>query len=213
MQGAPKRRRRTWANGLTYLLIAAAGIVVAADQLRAQEGDREEDHAALIALRETFTVAINQRDFESLRPLVSDQLTFISISNEKVSGLDGLAEYWNELFEGDQSILTSITVSPTADERTVFFGDSIGVTQGTSNDTFEFRKAGRRELTTRWTAVVEKNQGQWRVARVHMSANVLDNPVIDASNALSTLKMGAGAAGGFVLGALLFRLRRPNTKT
>ena len=213
MQEATERRCRTSPPWLICLLMAISGVVATAARLSAQEGDRSEDHAALIALRETFTEAINQRDFEAMKPLVTDDLTFISISNEKVSGIDGLSEYWANLFEGENSILKRITVAPSADALTEFFGDSIGVAQGTSNDKFEFRKVGPRELTSRWTALVVKDQGQWKVARVHMSANVLDNPVLDASNTVGNLKLAAGAFVGFVLGALLMRRRRSSDKS
>lgn len=60
--------------------------------LEAQE-DREADHQALIALRNQFTEALNNQDFEAMKPLVSENLTFISISNEKVEGIDGLEAY------------------------------------------------------------------------------------------------------------------------
>lgn len=177
----------------------------------AQDDDRPEDHQALIDLREKFTEALNNRDFEALKPLVTDSLTFISISNEKISGLNELKAYWEKLFEGAGSILKSMTVAPVADARTTFFGDSVGVTQGTSVDTFEFRKVGFRQLTTRWTAVVVKAEGQWKVARIHSSANVLDNPVLDANSFVGNLKMGAGAVLGFLLAlmaAVLFRRLR-----
>lgn len=196
----------------SFLMLVALYAIVADSLVAAQDADRADDHAALIELREKFTDAMNKRDFEALKPLVTDSLTVISIDNEKVTGLDELSKYWNKLFEGDQSIIMSISVAPVADEKTVFFGDNIGIAQGTSTDKFEFRKAGTRELTTRWTAVVEKDQGQWKVARIHLSANVMDNPVIDATKAFGNLKMAAGALVGFLLGALLFRRRKAKSQ-
>lgn len=162
--------------------------------------ERAADHEELIALRTRFTEALNERDFEKLKPLVHEDLTFISISNEKIKGLEELKDYWDKLFTGDQAILESITVNPVADERTTFLGDEVGVAQGTSRDTFGFRILGERELTNRWTAVVVREGGQWKVSRVHMSANVLDNPVLQATKKSSGL---IGAVIGLVVGAIL----------
>jgi ketosteroid isomerase-like protein len=175
----------------------------------AQPEDRAEDHEQLIALRKQFTKALNERDFEALKPLVTDSLTLISISNEKITGIDELKAYWEKLFVGEDSVLESFTVAPEADDYTTFLSDSVGVAQGVSHDVLEFRQVGRRELTSRWTAIVEKIDGEWKVARIHISANVLENPVLDAKEFVGNLKAGGGALVGLllglVLGALLFR--------
>ena len=177
--------------------------------LEAQE-DREADHQALIALRNKLTEALNNQDFEAMKPLVSENLTFISISNEKVEGIDGLEAYWNSLFGGEKSILKSISVSPKPDGPTVFEGDSIGISTGTSEDAFAFRAVGRRELTSRWTAIVRKENDKWKVSSVHMSANVLDNPVLDAARqAGGLIRLIIGLVVGIVIGALLFRRKSP----
>ena len=110
------------------------------------------------------------------------------------------------MFVGEKAILDSMTVAPEADEETHFLGEAVGVTQGISKDVYEFKSVGRRELESRWTAVVEKVGGKWKVARVHMSANVLDNAVLDAATKLGTIKAIIGAASGLLLGLILGRL-------
>lgn len=193
----------------TPLILSLCLSICTGSLLRAQ-GDREADHEALIALRDQFTEALNNRNFEAMKPLVSDSLTFISISNEKVEGIDGLEEYWNRLFNGEQSILKSISVSPKPDGPTIFEGDSVGISMGTSEDAFEFRGVGRRELTSRWTAIVRKENDSWKVSSVHMSANVLDNPVLDAAQKAGGLvRLIIGLVVGVVIGALLFRRKSP----
>jgi ketosteroid isomerase-like protein len=208
------RKVQPFGQSCRPLFVAAIGativfsVMAKPDLAVAQDDDRAADHAALVALREQFTQALNRRDFAAMQPLVIDSVTFTSISNEKVSGLDGLKSYWEKLFEGDGSVLKSITVSPVADGLTEFFGDSVGVAQGLSHDVLEFRKVGRRELESRWTAVVVKVEGVWKVACIHMSANVLDNPVVKANALVGNLKMGAGALVGLLIGAIIFRRRR-----
>jgi ketosteroid isomerase-like protein len=152
---------RARGGGITALACLAAASLCGPSVAVAQDDARAADHQALVTLREQFTAALNGRDFEALKPLVTESMTFVSISNERIDGIGGLKAYWDRLFEGGDSVLESMTVAPVADEQTEFFGDSLGVTQGTSQDEFVFRGAGRRALTTRWTAVVEKSGGQW----------------------------------------------------
>ena len=167
------------------------------------------DHDSLVAIREQFTKALNERDFEAMKPLVADDFTFVAVNNEKVSGVEELKAYWDKLFTGDKSLLKSLTVAPVADAKTVFFGDSVGVAQGTSNDVYDIRAVGRREMKSRWTAVVTKVDGNWKVARVHMSANILDNPVLQATKGAGRfLPLILGILAGLIIGAMLFRRKK-----
>ena len=202
----PYHARRAYRRTVQCMAIGAlifCGLYCGVASAIAQPDDRAADHEELIALRKQFTKALNERDFEALKPLVTDSLTFISISNEKVSGIDGLKAYWDKLFDGEDSVLESLTVAPEADDYTTFLSDSVGVAQGVSQDVLDFRQAGRRELTTRWTAVVEKTDGKWKVSRIHMSANVLENPVLDAKEFVGNLKAGGGVLVGLLVGLLL----------
>ena len=57
-------------------------------------------------------------------------------------------------------------------------------------------------MTTSWTAVVKKDNNIWKLVKVHFSANILDNPVLDyAAEAAkrSLLITGLSAAFGGIL--------------
>lgn len=168
----------------------------------AQADARQADHDALTALRDKFAQALNQRDFEAMKPLVTDSVTFISVSNQKVTGVDALKNYWNGLFEGENSVLKSLTVKPVADGPTQFLSETVGICQGTSQDSLDFRKVGQRELKTAWTSVVQKVGSDWKVSSVHMSANVLDNPMLKAEASVANIKLIVAAVIGILLGAL-----------
>ena len=188
------------------ICVLAAFAVVAPNALSQDDGARKADHEELRALKDAFAAAINARDFESARPLLSESFTFTTIANQRLVGVDEMKAYWDKMFVGEKAVLDSMTVAPEADEETVFLSETVGVTQGESKDVYEFKSVGRRDLTSRWTAVVEKVDGKWKVARVHMSANVLDNAVLDGVAKIGTIKTAIGTGGGLIVGLILGRM-------
>ena len=186
---------------LSCMLLGVGGV-------EAQE-ERAAEHEALRTLRVSFVEAVNTRDFNVLRPLLTDSFTFITVNNKKLSGVAEMEKYWEELFVGESAMLESMTMAPESDTLTDFIAEDVGVVQGVSNDTFVFKTVGDRRMSSRWTAVVRKVDGQWKVDKVHMSGDILDNPVLDAQvmrgNIKGAIGLAIGLIGGFFLRALLAR--------
>ena len=61
-------------------------------------------------------------------------------------------------------------------------------------------------MPERWSAVVIKDGGKWKVSRIIFSANILDNPVVttikDDIQKFVIMAVLAGAAVGIAIGAL-----------
>ena len=128
-----------------------------------------------------------------------------------MSDLPNLADfkaYYATTFTGDKAPLKSLTFNPTADELTTFVGENIGLSHGTSQDTYVFSDGETRTMTSRWTATVFKDNGKWKVLNVHLGTSLLDNPVVTALKGY-LYKIGIGAAlAGLVVGLLIGRLGR-----
>src|SRR5262249_9599435 len=117
-------------------------------------------------------------------------------------------KYYLGLFDGPNAMLTKMETRLAADELTLFLDDDTGIAYGTSQDTFHFKDGDVRTMNTRWTAGTQKEGGQWKLVNAHFSANLLDNPVLDASKSYAK-KLAIGAAiGGIVIGALVALLLR-----
>ena len=98
---------------------------------------------------------------------------------------------------------------PEADQPTTFLDDNSGVVYGKSNDRYTFMDGDVREMTSRWSAVVQKDAGTWKLVSVHFSANLLDNPVIDVAKDTARRMMIIIGVVGLVAGlAIGFLLRR-----
>ena len=195
--------RSVLALAVSVMFLTSTGSV----PLMAQE-ENSAEHEKLRTLRDSFTTALNAQDFAALKGLLVEDLKFTTISNEQINSVAELETYWKRLFDGDDSEMTGLKVAPEADELTVFLGDGAGVVQGSSKDVYSFRKMGDREMTSRWTAVVKRVGDDWKVSHMQMSGSVLDNPVLNATATVGTIKTVIGFVVGLLIGALVFRRRK-----
>lgn len=79
----------------------------------------------------------------------------------------------------------------------------------TSDGRYTFKDGDVRQMKSRWSAVVQKDGDTWKLASVHFSTNLLDNPVLDAARkAVQKTALIAGAIGIAVGLAIGFLLRR-----
>ena len=177
----------------------------------AQE-ERHQDHEQLRALLTRGAEAMNTRRLDEITPYLHPDFTLITVDNRKLKGISELQTYWQELFDGETPLLKSVEIRPEADELTTFLDEDSGVVFGKSNDRYTFTDGDVRDMTSRWSAVVEKDGGTWKLVSVHFSANLLDNPVIAAVKSAAqrtTIMVGAlGIALGLLVGVLL--RRRPS---
>ena len=182
-----------------------------ATQASAQE-ERSQDHDQLRALLKRGAEALNTRQLDPMAPYLHPEFTLVTVDNRKLKGIAGLQGYLNELFDGESPMLKSMEVRPEADELTTFLDEDSGVVYGTSNDRYTFAEGDVREMTSRWSAVVQKDGETWKLVSVHFSANLLDNPVIDAAKNTARRMIiivgGVGLAVGLAIGFLL--RRRPS---
>ena len=155
---------------------------------------------------------LNSRNFDAIAPSVDSGFTIITVDNQKHVGLDAFKKYYLGLFDGPNALLAKFETRVTADEETRFVDANTGVTYGTSQDTFHFKDGEVRTMQTRWSAVTKKDTGGWKLVNVHLSANVLDNPVLDATKSFSKKLVALGVVIGLVVGGLLvaFLRRRPH---
>ncbi len=168
----------------------------------------EKDHEALRTLMQKCTTAMNEGEFDQVKPYLDEHFSLITLDNSKFSSLSEFKDYWHKTFKGDKAILTKMAIKPTADDKTIFLSDNAGVVDGTAEETYYFTDGDVRSMQTRWTAVVHKVDNQWKLMSIHFSGSILDNPVLDAVKAQMMKVALIGAAAGLLLGFILMRLFR-----
>jgi ketosteroid isomerase-like protein len=170
--------------------------------------ERKQDHEALRSLLAKSAEALTTRNLDLLTPLTAPGFTVITVDNQKLVGLDAFKKYYSGLFEGPTAKLSKLEAKPAADDLTRFLGENVGVANGASEDVYHFKDGDVRVMKSRWSAVMQKDGDTWKLANVHFSANLADNPVLTGVKAYAMKLAAGGAAGGLLVGILLMLLLR-----
>jgi hypothetical protein len=166
----------------------------------AQAEDRQQDHDELRQMLKTATDAMNSKNLDALAPLFYNKFSITTVDQKLFTNLADFKAYYEGLYSGDNAPLKSIMFKPEADALTEFIGDNIGLSHGTSTDTYTFSDGDTRVMTSRWTATVFKDNGKWKILNLHIGADLLANPVVSTLKSY-VYKAGIGAGlGGLIVG-------------
>lgn len=174
------------------------------------QASREADHEELRAMMRAATQALNARQVEALAPLMARQFVITAVDGRTFRDLAGFKAYLDQLYG---TKVQSIQFHPEAAELTQFIGPDTGISWGTSTDTYKFKDGDTPTMTSYWTATVQRQDGHWKLAALHISANLLDNPVVNEAKRTIWKAAAAAAVAGLILGFILCALfkRRPST--
>jgi hypothetical protein len=185
-----------------------SGIIFLATTAFAQDKNKA-DHDALRALLKTCTEAMNSNKLDALEPSIDTKhFTAITVRNKTLTSFADFKANWNQLFKGDKATLTKAVINPSPDRLTEFLSPTVGVCHGKSEDSYHFKDGDVLPMTIKWTAVVRKVGGTWKISKIHLSANVLDNPALTIAKAFAWKAGGIGAGAGLLVGLILLVLLR-----
>lgn len=189
------RRKRILPN--TLILSSLIGLVGAFPGI-AQT--RSQDLEEIGQLRETAVEALNTRDFSRVEPFLHPEFTITTVDNRIFKSVQDFEEYWDQQLSGPIDRI-EMTVEP--DGSTIFLSDQTGVNYGLADSTFYFSNGVEREMLMRWSSVVQKEDDEWLLQSLHFSANLLDNPVLRATQQLGLMISLCAGAGGLIIGVLV----------
>jgi ketosteroid isomerase-like protein len=184
--------------------IAAAAMVaisvVAASGWAQQPDPHAEDRAQLRAMLAEFEAAINAQSIDRMVAAMDDNVTVIWLNAEVSRGKDEVRAYYGRMVGHDKAILNKYLTKASIGAPAKFYGD-VAIADGSAMD--EFYLIGRSffRLDSRWSTTVIKNAGQWKIAVLHLSSNVFNNPLLDE---VQTNIVKAGIAGLLIGLALMW---------
>jgi ketosteroid isomerase-like protein len=160
----------------------------------------EADRAALRELGARYEQAINEGKLTGLADALLPEMSAVFATGDEVRGMEAMQKFYDDIKTklGDGSTY-SIKMLP---DRTDFFGDT-AVAHGKSDEHVRLGNGTELDYQTLWTAVLLKQNGQWKAARLHVSLDPVNNPFV----AMKTKwRDRLFAAAGLALGLLLWRL-------
>ena len=180
---------------VAFVLAATASVAFA------QVPDHAADHDALRKLKGDLEQAVSKRDFEAVKSLFDQPFMATVVTQESFTDMGPLKAYYDSLFTRDLLRMKEVSIKAEADELSKIYTGTFATTRGSTTERYVLDDGRAFDMKGRWTAVSIKGaDGSWKVLSIHMGANFLDNPVLNAIEK-NTLWVGAGSVGlGLLIG-------------
>lgn len=192
----------------SLFLVCCLSLVVGA-----AETDSAADHLALRQLLEQATTALNTQKSADLSQLLAPEATLTFVDQTRCRNASDV-EVAFKRWLGPDTDLAKVTFAPKVDGPATIIGNTALAT-GVSDDIYQLKDGTIVTVPTMWSATVIKNAGVWRVASLHCSVNVVDNPILtiarertaSAWQKIALAALTAGLAFGAYIG-YRFGIRR-----
>jgi ketosteroid isomerase-like protein len=174
--------------------------------------DEEKVHQELRGLLTGIEQAINSQQYGDLAQYFSKEMKATAINQEFLASHADIEPYFEKWF-GKNGKIQNLEIKLTADEKTKFYGNNIGIVYGKGVERYVLNDTRHFDMLTRWTAtVLREEDGRWRILTLHIGTDFLDNPLLNAIEKSTISFAGAGAGAGLrvglILGALFWRRKR-----
>ena len=152
--------------------------------------NREADHQALRQLREDVMKAVSSQDMTVLGTFFAKEFVLTAVDQTVLTNREGMLAYYMRMFKDPNAPIVKMDVTGDADILTRFTDANTGYCYGSSAATYTLKDGRVIKIKERWTGVVVKEEGAWKIAAVHIGVNFLDNPVLRARSMSFWRKMG-----------------------
>lgn len=170
-------------------------------------GGRVEDRQQLRTLLDQMEATISALDIEGVLKLTQPQVV-VTWQNAEVSrGHEQVRSYYNRMIKGGAPIVKKFSTKATLGGPAVFYGDS-AIAYGTATDTYELADGLAFTLNANWSTTIVKVDGQWKVAALHFSTNLFDNPLLNFAKRTTWIVGSMAFVGGLLVAWLVMRMRR-----
>ena len=166
-------------------------------------------HDELRALMAGVTKAIKDKDLDALIGFLHPDVVVTTQDNKEQKALrkhKEVREFLARMVTGPKPVIKTFEPNPTADEETILYDDKFGVAYGSSKDHYVLADGAAYDLPSRWSATLVKHEGTWKIASLHFSMNLFENPALEALTKMLYWVGRGAAAAGFVLGLIVMKL-------
>jgi ketosteroid isomerase-like protein len=172
--------------------------------------DHEADHEALRKIRAVAEEAINTNNLDLFKPHLADDFTIVTYTDREFSDFNAFKARWQKT--RDELLAGGTYSTDMQPELSQIIGD-IAIARGNSNNILINGGGERFEFPSRWTAVLRKVDGEWKVIRAHSSLSPFDNPMLRSTVKSMMIKVGvatllAGLLVGWLASWSMSRSRR-----
>jgi ketosteroid isomerase-like protein len=189
------------------LVALTTAFALGADEPAKDKEKEDPVHAELRLIRDDLIKAVNTSDRDLLLKHLHPNITVTWMNGEVSRGPDEVKAYYDRMMSGPSKIVESVTIKPEATRLSDIYGDT-AYSHGKSDDHFKLTSGLEFDVQNRWSAVLVKQDGKWKVVGFHASANLFDNPLLNAAKKTAmwaaiiagVVGLGVGFLGARLLG-------------
>lgn len=169
----------------------------------------EATHQELRGIRDRLVAAVNAKNEAALVAELDDGIIFTAMNNEVVRGVDQARAYYAKMLVGSQRIVEDMSLTAEADDlSTLLASGTVAIAAGSSVAHFDMMAGQSFDVPLRWTATLRRTDAGWKVAAIHFSANMFDNPLMGRVSRFAYIAAGGAGLLGVLIGWLLGRRRK-----
>jgi uncharacterized protein (TIGR02246 family) len=153
---------------LVYLaaaILILLGIAPGASHLSAQANSEVDDKAAIKALYDEYNNAFNKKDVNAIMAVYApDVFVFDAIPPREYPTWDAYKKDWQDLFTTFPGPVTN-----SISELNITVVGSVAYTHSIDDTTFTGSDGTKTRFVVRFTDVLRKSNGKWRIVQEHVS--------------------------------------------
>ncbi len=172
----------------------------------AMPDEHAPDAEQIQALLQEIEVATNSRDIQRLLRHATDDIVMLSKNGETLVGKRAVDAYVNRMLGAAGAALKRMHTRVIQDGVPTIHG-GLAMAHGTSDDVYEFQGGMQLAIVTSWSATLVRQDREWKIASLHFSFNLFDNPLLNGARQSATLAAAAGLVCGMLAGVLYARWR------
>lgn len=195
---------------LCSFLCSLCTLMLTISPIVSAEDTHVADHQALKQFITDITKALNEHRYEDLGNCLTPECSLTFIDQSAVHNIQEIKAYFGKWLAPD-TIYKDVQFAPRVDCEAKFITADTVFATGVSDDLYTF-KDGRPGATmpSRWTAVLAKRDGNWKLATLHVGVSPSDNLVLSAAkNAVVRTSLISGLIAGVaaLIGGLFIGMR------
>jgi len=150
-------------------------------------------------IRNGMVDALNKKDFDKVLTYLDKDIVVTWANAEVSHGPAEVKAYCDKMMNGPEKIVESMHANPVVEGRKLY-GPDVLISYGSLGDEFTLTDGRKFALNSRFSSLLVRENGVWKLKGFHASANVFDNPILGIAAKKVGLWAGVGCG---VLGLLV----------
>lgn len=110
---------------------------------------------------------------------------------------------------GGQRIVKDMSLDVMVDDLSILLAEGdVALAAGDATARFDMMAGEQFQMPLRWTATLHRTDAGWKLAAIHFSANIFDNPLMGGFRTFAYALAGGLLVIGLLIGWLIGRRRK-----